>query len=412
MPISSITESFMKNIHIFRTRLLPKVTPCEVADCGSRLLPFPPWLYRGRQDNKTPVKRCRKGLFHIIEIVIITLVMFVMIFQISLMPENKTDWGKSRLTVQGRDVLHSIRESGIEWSDEDGILGLIDDAFGGTRVRSRLELSGVPRESVSVGCLCQDAYKPGCEDFCGRLSGTLPRPGDLSFNGMGTGFTVSETESISNIFDVMVSSQPLTGLDTAFVNYISADKGFIIVRDLLYQDFADYGAMLKHYFAVDYSETSGSGAVTFELDGLSGNPEYYRIPKYFSHIPNGTGDYYEMAHEFDAFSTDRFEKMPDPQGETVLKTANGHPACVAMQGVSMGLGRTAWLSGDSSSPDDWGILLESLILWSSKHARTIKDDEMGAEKAISSIYVVPDDTSLPDYMFQPMEAVLTLGYLY
>jgi len=351
-----------------------------------------------------------KGLFHIIEIVIITLVMFVMIFQMSSMSSTELDWGKSRLMVQGRDILYSIRESSIEWSYEEGIADFVRDAFNRTNVRHRLELSGAPKESVSVGCLCDGSAD--CRSFCSWLTGALPWSGTLSFNGMETGFTVTESSSINNIFDVMVSSQPLTGMDTGVVNYLSADRGFILVRDLVSQDFTDYGTVLNYYFSVDSSARQGSGIVSFDLEALAENPDYYRIPKYFSHTPNGTGDRYNTTRTFDDFSSDPAQKMPDPQGMTVLKAANGRPACIATRGVSRGLGRTAWLSRESPAQDDWGILLASLILWSSEHTRTITDDDMSIERAAASMYMVPDDTSRADYMFQPMEAVLTLGYLY
>jgi hypothetical protein len=383
----------MKNIHIFRTRLSPKVTPCGVVDCGSR---------------QTPVKRFRKGLFHIIEIVIIALVMFIVIFQLSSMSITEPDWGKSRLTIQGRDILYSIGESGINWSDEEGVADFVRYAFNNTHVRHRLELSGAPKKSISVGCLCNGSAD--CRNFCSWLTGALP--GTLSFNGMDTHFTVTETSSINNIFDIMVSIQPLTGMDGMIVNYFSADKGFILVRNLVDQDFTDYGTILNYYFAVDSHTVSGSGNVSFDLAELMGTHYYYRVPRYFSHIPNGTGYKYSTMHTFGEFSSDAVQKMPDPQGMTIAKTENGRPACIANYGVSRGLGRTAWLSRESPAQNDWKTLLTSLILWSSKHTRPITGDDMNIERAVVSMYTVPGEIYRSDYMFQPLKAVLTLGYLY
>ena len=37
---------------------------------------------------------------------------------------------------------------------------------------------------------------------------------------------------------------------------------------------------------------------------------------------------------------------------------------------------------------------------------------MNVERASVSMYRVPEDSGEGDYMFQPMEAVLTLGYWY
>jgi hypothetical protein len=359
----------------------------------------------------------RKGLFHIVEIVIIALVMFVMIFQISYIPGIESDWSKSRLTVQGRDLLHSIEEKGIRWSDEAAISGFIAGAFNMTQVRYRLELLGAPKESISVGCLCQADYEPGCRSFCSWLAGMLPGPGSpIRFNGFPTEFTTTETAAIDNIYDVMVSSQPLRGMDMAVASYLSADKGFVLAGDLGSQNFTDYGIILNRYFAVEGSGGSPAGSVGFNLPALEDVQRYCRIPRYFSHIPNGTGDFYNVTHAFGAFSTDAVRKVSGPRGMVILNaTSTNHPACIASYGASSGLGRTVWVSGDPSRQDDWSVLLTSLILWSSEHRRKITGTDMSVESATTSMYIVPENrTSPPDYnhMFQPMEAVLTLGYLY
>ncbi len=358
--------------------------------------------------------RKKKGLFHIVEIVIITMVMFVVIFQMSSMPNPEADWGKSRLTVQGRDILYSIIDSGADWSDENEIAGLVDDAFNGTNVKYSLVLSGAPEASISVGCLCDGS--PDCHSFCDWLSGELPPPGgSLKFNGLPTGFTVTETSSINNLFGVMVDTQPLTGMDREVANYLSSGGGFVLVRNLSSQDFTDYGTTLSEYFAVSSSAGSGSGSVRFDLDCITEDPEYYQIPRYFSHISNGTGDRYNITNTFSSFSGDSAQKGPDPScGVTILRTANGYPACIAREGASGGMGKTVWVSNDMSVQDDWSILLTSLVLWSSGHERQILSSDMGVEKAAVSIYMIPRNNTQSGYnhMFQPIEAILTLGYIY
>jgi hypothetical protein len=332
----------------------------------------------------------------------------VMIFQISYIPRAESDWAKSRLTVQGRDILYAMEGAGVDWSDEDEVSGFMEDAFNMTQVKYRLELVGAPSRYISVGCLCDGG--PGCSGFCNGLDSMLPGPGQLSFNGLDTGFTVTETASINNIFDVMVSSQPLTGLDTAISGYLSGDRGFVLVRDLAPQDFSGYGSILRAYFAVDEFSGQGSGSVTFDVMELGEEPDYYRAARYFSSIPNGTGDRYNVTHVFEGFAADPVQRTAE--GMTILKTFNNYPACIASWGVLSGLGRTAWISGGSTSLDDKEVMVTSLVLWSSRHRRAIASTDMNVEKTVVSMYRVPGNAGQPDYMFQPMEAVLTLGYLY
>lgn len=350
-----------------------------------------------------------KGLFHIIEIVIISMVMFIMIFQMSYAPRAESDWGKSKLTVQGRDILYTMAEAGVDWSNENEVKGFIENAFNLTQVRYRIEILGIPKKLISVGCLCDGSI--GCENFCDSLDNTFPPSGSLSFNGMPTDFTITQTDIISHIYDVIVTNQPLTGLETQIANYLNDNRGFLLARNLGGLDFEGYGDILNSYFAVEESPGTGGGTVEFNLNDLNERPDYSPISRYFSHIPNGTGDFYNITHVFEAFSDD-IVKEPGIDGLMILETANGRPACVAKFWASNGQGRTAWLSGDTTSLDDKDIMMVSLVLWTSEHRRVIAGTDMNVEKTIVSMYMVPNDLSRADYLFQPMEAVLTLGYLY
>jgi hypothetical protein len=135
------------------------------------------------------------------------------------------------------------------------------------------------------------------------------------------------------------------------------------------------------------------------------------IPKYFAAMPNLTGDRYGMNHDFMAFGGEAVRKKPGPYGKTVALTSSGTPACIAKYSASSSRGRSAWLS-DSSREDDWAVLLTSLIVWSSDQTRVVSGSEMGREVASVSINVLPGDPASEDYMFQPAQAVLTMGYLY
>jgi hypothetical protein len=352
--------------------------------------------------------RMRKGLFHVIEIVIITIVTFVLITQISGMVPSGHGWEKSLLEVQGRDILVSMDESGIDWADADSVRENIGYGFNITRINYRVELLGAPKEKISVGCLCDGGA--GCSEFCTWLESMLEGRGTMTINNMKFNFSVAETDVINNVFDVTVTNQPLTGQETYLPGYLSSGKGFVLARNLDAGDFSSYRSMLRNYFATD-TGSSGSLAVSFELSGMPQNHEYYMMPKYFSHIPNGTGDFYNMTHTFSPFSSDSVQKVSGPEGFVMLETGSGHPACIAKYPAWGGRGRSAWIS-QSPRQDDMDILLTSLILWASEQRRVLTDSDMGQEAARVSIYTMPKDTSRADYMFMPMEVVLSLGYLY
>ncbi|MCK4715046.1 MAG: hypothetical protein KAT35_05685, partial [Candidatus Aenigmarchaeota archaeon] len=160
---------------------------------------FPLACSTGRQRER----RMRKGLFHVIEIVIITIVTFVLITQISGMMPSGHGWEKSLLEVRGRDILVSMDESGIDWADTDSVRENIGYGFNITKINYRVELLGAPKEKISVGCLCDGGVD--CSGFCTWLETMLEGRGTMTINNMNFNFSVAETDVINNVFDVTVT---------------------------------------------------------------------------------------------------------------------------------------------------------------------------------------------------------------
>lgn len=351
----------------------------------------------------------RKGLFHIIESVIISIAMFVMLSQITYIQGSGPEWSNEKLVVQGRDILYSLSASGIDWSDETNVAGYLDYAFNDSNAAYRLEYRGAPQDSISVGCLCDGSA--GCSSFCTWLDTHLSGYSGMEYNSMDVGFSMTETDNVNTLFDVMVSNQGLSGRERNVRNFLSSGRGFVLVRDLEQQDFDDYGDILTGYFAVNVSSGSSSGSVSFELTDISNEPEYAMIPGYFSATPNGTWDRYNESHVFSGFVSSRMQKVPGAGGRTILKATSGAPACIAKYSAASNRGRSAWLAG-SQGDDDWETLLTSLVIWSSDHTRFVSGTEIGSEESTTYIYAIPGDPSSNDYVFQPMEVVLTMGYLF
>ncbi len=351
----------------------------------------------------------RKGLFHIVEIVLISLVLFFLLSQAFRFTVTEPEWGTSKLITQGRDALFSMDAMGVDWSDAGELDRHLDRILNRTRLNYRLELRGMPHETVTVGCLCDGSA--GCRDFCTWLDGVMGSK-DLSFSGLKVNFTVIETDTIGDLYDVMVSTQGLEGLERLLPNYLMNNKGFVLVRDLDSADFAAWEGMLMDYFAVAESGGSGSGSVQFNLYELAYYPDYNRVTIYFRNMPNGTGSFYGTDHVFGPFSSEPVAKTPTAEGKAILRTGSGHPASIMKLAASSNRGRTAWLSYDTGREDDWSVFLASLVMWASEHRRVLIESDMQRISGIASMHLVPGDPASGDFIFNPVEAVLTMGHLY
>lgn len=62
-----------------------------------------------------------KGFIHIVEIVIITLVMFMVVLQFATIPRVRSNWDRTKLMLLGNDLLFSGEKKGIDWFNENDI---------------------------------------------------------------------------------------------------------------------------------------------------------------------------------------------------------------------------------------------------------------------------------------------------
>jgi len=63
----------------------------------------------------------KKGFIHVIEIVVISVLILFAFAQFSYVPSMDTDWTKTKLNLQGNDLLFSLDRSGIDWFDEESV---------------------------------------------------------------------------------------------------------------------------------------------------------------------------------------------------------------------------------------------------------------------------------------------------
>jgi len=65
----------------------------------------------------------KKAFIHIVEIVVISLVVFFVILQFSVLPKIEKDWSRTKLVLQGNDILFTLNKQGIDWSDSAKVKG-------------------------------------------------------------------------------------------------------------------------------------------------------------------------------------------------------------------------------------------------------------------------------------------------
>ncbi|MBU0530241.1 MAG: hypothetical protein ABIH52_00635 [Candidatus Aenigmatarchaeota archaeon] len=67
-----------------------------------------------------------KGFIHVVEIIIISIVMFFILMQFSTIPNIDTDWDRTKLYLVGNDLAHTLDNMNVDWSDDGEIKGIMD----------------------------------------------------------------------------------------------------------------------------------------------------------------------------------------------------------------------------------------------------------------------------------------------
>ncbi len=98
-----------------------------------------------------------KGFLHVSEIIIVIMLVFVMLYQFTSIPEMKTAWGMSKLTLMSHDILYSMERSGINWFDAAEAKANLSAALPtttGFALRTRQDV----RPEIKAGCVCNQSH--------------------------------------------------------------------------------------------------------------------------------------------------------------------------------------------------------------------------------------------------------------
>ncbi len=345
----------------------------------------------------------RKGFFHILEIVIVTLVMFVVVFQFSAIPSVESDWSRAKLSLKAWDVIQTLNRMGTDWLDPDEVSDRITSAINSTNIRYSV-YADLPRSLIQVGCFRCTA---------GEVVRVQNLISDFEINDVDVTFgPVINTTGFSVLTDVtVVFDANLTDYEADLISYLESGRGVVQMRHLDRSEI-DGDPVQSRIFGLSWDDTLPARTgdnITFPYY-LDQGSRYYPIKSYFHHIQNSSGDFFDEPHTFNA-SMLAGEKLnlTDTFTERIVLRQDGTnlPACIVREGIIGGSGRAAWLADGPDSEPDKEVLFTSMVSWASLHQRVIIENEMARPVGTFTFFTV-----LSEEMFQPVEIDLELGYLY
>jgi hypothetical protein len=345
----------------------------------------------------------KKGFFHILEIVIVTLVMFVVVFQFSAIPSVESDWSRAKLSLKAWDVIQTLNRMGTDWLDPVNVSESITSAINSTNIRYNV-YADLPKSLVQVGCFRCTA---------GEISRVQSLIHDFDINDVGVTFgPVINTTTFSVLTDVtVVFDANLTDYEADIVSYLGSGRGVVQMRHLDRSEI-DGDPVQSRIFGLSWDDTLPSKTndnINFPYY-LDQGSRYYPIKSYFYHIQNSSGDFFYEPHMFNS-SMLAGEKLnlTDTLTERIVlrQEATNLPACIVREGIISGSGRAAWLADGPDGESDKEVLFTSLVSWASPHQRVIVESEMARPIGTFTFFTI-----LNDEMYQPVEINLELGYLY
>lgn len=359
-----------------------------------------------------------KGFMHVVEIILVTLLLFFVISQFVFIRTSSTDWPTTKLSLYGNDVLLSMDSKYTEstdWFDESVVKDDLDSLLPDNVIYS-LTLRNVIPPEISVSCAActgqqQQMLAAGLEDF--NLNGIEV---DFSVTQEPDPYGINRSMNVEDYDIAVIMDHSGAELDfpirrNAINNFLKAGKGIVIISDIEEDPLDD---VTKTFFGIDHgTEKADTYDVEFHPGTEDVDNEGYDIRKYFNNIPGSlTGrETYKFENGNYELLSSTEDIVPYGMGKTLLyQQGTGVAACVTNEGVVNGNGRTAWLSMPSDllfQGDDEKLLLQSLISWAAGDYEMF-ETRFQLKPVTSSIYRLING---PD-MFQGMEIVLDLGYSY
>jgi hypothetical protein len=345
----------------------------------------------------------KKGFFHILEIVIVTLVMFVVVFQFSAIPSVESDWSRAKLSLKAWDVIQTLSGMGTDWLDPVNVSESITSAINSTNIRYSV-YADLPKSLIQIGCFRCTA---------GEVARVQLLIHDFEINDIDMTFgPVINTTTFSVLTDVtIVFDANLTDYEADLVRYLESGRGVVQMRHFDRSEI-EGDPVQSRIFGLSWDDTLPARTddnITFPFY-LDQDSRYYPIKSYFHHIQNSSGDFFDEPHIFNStMLAGEKLNLTDTFTERIVLMQEGTnlPACIVREGIIGGSGRTVWLADGPDEESDKEVLFVSLVSWASLHQRVIVENEMARPIGTFTFFTV-----LSDEMYQPVEINMELGYLY
>jgi hypothetical protein len=353
----------------------------------------------------------KKGFIHIVEIIIIALVVFILVIQLSATPENRPDWDRAKLKLQGYDAISTLDKMGINWFEKEEVVKAMDGFFSGS-VRYDLMLKNAIKSNISVGCICS-------ANETEWLSSLLT---PFRLNSQNITFHLKWIDPSNPSFPVNLnvifigedffSSKDLTPYRTEIENYLSYDNGLVELRDLDAENKINGKPVQEEIFGLKWDDSVNVNTNSLEFS-THAESLYYGLYKYFHHIPTATGRYIREGFEFPNFLSGEKVKPSDGLEERIALKQKGTnaSAVIARDGIVDSRGRSVWISAGRDDEDEKKLLVKSAIVWASGQSYHIVENLLLKPVKISYMKTIQENDFDPG-MYQLMEIVLQLGYVY
>ena len=369
----------------------------------------------------------KKGFLHIVEIIIVSLLMFLVISQFTYIPRLESDWSGTKLYLQGNDLISVMDKDGTDWIDILEVTSKIESILP-ENVEYDLKLKNVIKPRILVGCICNPSEY-------NDVSRALTSPPTMTINRHTIQIIPEQiptgTISFDLKYDVIIIGASVydtidgnDNMKSELERFLSYDKGVIEMVDL---DITKSGGITLGEFQENVFNVLWDNDLpvpsTDDIEFSTTFSEYVLKPpieKYFYHFENSSGDIYreEKPYYFNNFLSNNVnnpEKVNvfDGMDEKIILKQIGTeiPACIINYNINYGIiesvGRTAWLS-DNIMTDDLSVLVKAITAWAGGDIYDIATGYFQEGRSISFSFF----KLLNEDMYQPIEILLTLGYFY
>jgi hypothetical protein len=341
----------------------------------------------------------KKGFIHIVEIVVISLIVFVLVIQLGSVPPARADWDNAKIMLQGNDMLFSLDGSGVNWLDPNAVVRSMDSLLAGTNIKYDVTVTNAIKADISVGCICTDSE---LNTFSHSLT-------QFTLNRETVDFSVLKIDpnrpSFPTMYDVIIVgpnafSRGLAGYRTEMKAFLADGRGILEIANIGSQ--AGLDEAQSEVFGLEWNTRTfpTNSKIAFVPDRGSA---FYSIERYFRHMPSSIN-----FSNWTGFATflEPGERIAASGGTAVLEQKGSEVAgLVARDGVE-GNGRTAWLSGGDDNLEERKVLIRALVSWLAGDSYRVVAGDIASPVRFSMFKVLGPD------MFQPVKITLSLGYIF